>query len=328
MLDRVVEVQRPLPVQPEDAPVALLPRPVKRRLPAFALDRGPAFGQPKFRPAVPVGRHELEIVPARYRLGRDAASMEIVAVARPLVIESEAPFAGASFIDPGRQLHPTRLARRMAAQLRICLIGGTDRIEPECVLDIRQQQLLVLLLVLQAKLDQFARILRQVRAFEQRRHRLVDMRAIPADRVGGRPGQHAALGPRMTRSGRLVIRIEQIAESGIERCVSGLPGQYEGLEEPGRMGAMPFGGAAIRHRLDLLILGRQRFRARLGLRAHGEITVEQAARREVERPVQTDFRVHATIPYRGDNERFGRRTASGCLSSAIREPPVQGGIGE
>ena len=45
--------------------------------------------------------------------------------------------------------------------------------------------------------------------------------------------------------------------------------QDEGLEEPGHMRAMPLGRARVGHRLDDLILGRQKSRAALGLGAHG-----------------------------------------------------------
>src|SRR5262249_8131960 len=40
------------------------------------------------------------------------------------------------------------------------------------------------------------------------------------------------------------------------------------LEEPGRMRAMPFGRTGVRHRLDCLVLRRQRRRAALGLASY------------------------------------------------------------
>ena len=67
------------------------------------------------------------------------------------------------------------------------------------MLDVHEQQLLVLLLVVQAELDE-----RQDRGgpvgrgrLDQPRHGRVDMRAVARHRVRGRPRQQAAPRPRM-----------------------------------------------------------------------------------------------------------------------------------
>ena len=49
------------------------------------------------------------------------------------------------------------------------------------------------------------------------RHRVGDMPAIGQDLADARPGDHAALRPRMTRADRFVVGIEEILVGGIER---------------------------------------------------------------------------------------------------------------
>ena len=73
----------------------------------------------------------------------------------------------------------------------------------------------------------------------------------------------------MARTGGDIIGVEQEGEALVEdliTCVIRL--DQKGLEKPGRVRAMPFGRARVRHRLDRLILRRQRRRAPLGLAAH------------------------------------------------------------
>ena len=95
------------------------------------------------------------------------------------------------------------------------------------------------------------------------------MRAIGCDIVGGRPRDQPALGTRMTRAGGDVIGIEQEGKAFVENFVGRIVRpEQELLEEPGDVRAVPFGRARIRHRLDLLVLGRQRRGARLGFRPH------------------------------------------------------------
>src|SRR3546814_3182242 len=63
---------------------------------------------------------------------------------------------------------------------------------------------------------------------------------------------------RMTLAGLFVIGIEEVGIGRIERSVAGqVRLQQEGLEEPGRMRAMPLRRTRVRHRLNRLVLGRQ-----------------------------------------------------------------------
>ncbi len=82
------------------------------------------------------------------------------------------------------------------------------------------------------------------------------MGAVGQHLIQRRPRQQPAFGPGMPLADRLVIGVEQIAEGRIEGPVAALFRlQQEGLEEPGDVGQVPFGGADVRHGLDLLVLG-------------------------------------------------------------------------
>jgi hypothetical protein len=75
--------------------------------------------------------------------------------------------------------------------------------------------------------------------------------------------------PRVARAGRDVVGIKEISELLVEDPITGkMRDQEELLEEPGRVRAMPFGRARIRHRLHQLVLGAQGSGATLGFRAH------------------------------------------------------------
>ena len=105
------------------------------------------------------------------------------------------------------------------------------------------QQLLVLLLVMQAKLDDGVNIGGQPRHRVARRR--IDMAAILGDLRGGRARQQPARGTRMSRSDRLIVGIEQETERRIEHLIARHMGhQHELLEEPGGVGRCHFAGLA------------------------------------------------------------------------------------
>ena len=107
----------------------------------------------------------------------------------------------------------------------------------------------MLLLVIDAELDQFERVGRKLR--QRALQRFVDMGAVGAHLVERGPAEHAAARARMPRPFRLVIAVEQEGVALVERRVAGqVIAQDEGLEEPGRVGEVPFGGRGVRERLD------------------------------------------------------------------------------
>jgi len=123
------------------------------------------------------------------------------------------------------------------------------------VLGIHQDQLLMLLLVIESELEQ--RLPVAAAALDQVGHGLGHMPAIGQDLFDSRPGDHAALRPRMPRAHGLVVGIEEIFVGRIESPVAGrVCAEQEGLEEPRRVREMPLGRAGIRHRLHGLVFGR------------------------------------------------------------------------
>src|SRR6516164_3110349 len=104
--------------------------------------------------------------------------------------------------------------------------------------EISQQQLLVLLLVMKANL-QNAEYLRQIGILgvrQQALHRHIDMCPVQGDLRARRPCEQAAIGTRMAGPSRNIIGIEQIGEIIIEDAVSGqMLSQQEVFEEPSRM---------------------------------------------------------------------------------------------
>ena len=124
--------------------------------------------------------------------------------------------------------------------------------------DIGEQQFLMLLLVLQADLDDRRQIVEIFRVCDQLRDRRIDMGAIVGDFGHRRPRDQAALRTRLPGTGGDIIRIVEKGEALIEDAIGlEMRPQQELLEEPCHMRAMPFGRARVGHRLDDLVLGRQ-----------------------------------------------------------------------
>ena len=98
-----------------------------------------------------------------------------------------------------------------------------------------------------------------VAAVDQLVHRAVDVRAVARDLLDRRPREQAALRTGMTRTDRLVVRVEEVPEVGIEGAYpASVRLEEERLEEPGRVTAVPLGRAHVGHRLNDLVLGTER----------------------------------------------------------------------
>ncbi len=112
-------------------------------------------------------------------------------------------------------------------------------------------------------------------------------------------------------TGADVIGVEQEGEVGVEGLVAGaVLAEQELLEEPGGVGAVPFGRAGIRHRLDQLILGRQGGGPALGLVADGQKGLHQI--------LGETCRGRRTVTEAGVADRRRILVSSRCLRSRER----------
>ena len=200
------------------------------------------------------------------------------------VVEMEALVGVPDAVDALVQGSPSLVASDRRRQAPSLIIGWTNRILRERVQDVGEHQFLMLLLVIEADLDQgrdgFEGVL--ARCAEEGHHGGVDMAAIGGDLLGAGPGHQAALGTRVPRTGADIIGIEQEGVVRVESFVARtMLGQQELFEEPGGMGTVPFGRACVRHRLDLLVLGGQGRGPALGLVAHAAIRIDEILRKGV-----------------------------------------------
>ena len=116
----------------------------------------------------------------------------------------------------------------------------------EGVQHVGDQQFLVLLFVMQAKVNQRPRVL--VRTWQVCRHRVIDVRPVVRDPRGLRPGQQTTHGPRMAGTHRLVVRIKQEAEIVVEHAIILSRGTQDKLfEKPGDMRPVPFHRTGVGH---------------------------------------------------------------------------------
>jgi hypothetical protein len=167
-------------------------------------------------------------------------------------------------LDPAQRVGSGRRERRAG----IRRLEGVDR---QHVLDVHEQQLLVLLLVVEAELDDRRQLLERtaVEGGDQVTHAGVDVGAVAADVVGARPGDESALGPGVAGADALVVAVEEEPVLVLVRLERRLVlGEHERLEEPGDVRAVPLRRRDVGHRLDGLVLGGQGRGERLGVGAH------------------------------------------------------------
>ena len=135
------------------------------------------------------------------------------------------------------------------------------------MLEVGEEQLLVLLLVVQAQLQQLADLRPVVvrRILDQLVHGAVDMAAVGVDLAYRRPRQQPAFGTWVALADGLVIRVEEVVETRVEFAVAGVERfEQKGLEEPGSVGQMPLGRADVGHRLHDVVLDLERTADLLG----------------------------------------------------------------
>jgi hypothetical protein len=251
-LDRMETVE----AEGEPAPVAALP--VERRLDPVGPNPVPAVGQPEGRSRIAALLNEAQPFGIGDRPVGDLVRGNQGAVARPLAIEGEAVGRSADLDDPAR---PPGAVERGRGRRRFGRRARPDRrlqrILGEGGEHIGQHQFLVLLLVVEAELDQAKRRRRKIgKGSEQG---LVDRGAIGPDLVEARAAQHAPARPRMPLALAVVIGVEQIGVAFVEgRIALDVVAKHEGLEEPAGVGEMPFGRRGFGRRLKSGVGVRQR----------------------------------------------------------------------
>ena len=115
-------------------------------------------------------------------------------------------------------------------------------------------EFLVLLFVLQAKLQEVFDFSRSGAIPQQGEDSVVDVRTIIQNLAQTGAGEQATLGAGEFLADAVVIGIEQHAIRGVERFETGFePFQNEGFEKPAGMRQMPFNRAGIRHGLHLAV---------------------------------------------------------------------------
>ena len=201
----------------EHAPVVgAVVAPVERRLPAELLHRVPAVGEPQLGPVVAVVVNELEPFARAHESVGDSHRLEVHDVTRALVVEGEAGSVVTDLRVGAVHRREVQLGplRRLVLGLEVRRVG---RVAVENVLDVHQQQLLVLLLVVEAERDQPGFF--GVTGVDQCVHRVVDMGAVPRDVGDGRSRQQSALRTRMPGPDGFVVRVEEVRVRGVERLV-------------------------------------------------------------------------------------------------------------
>ena len=234
------------------------------------------FGEPEVCSLVAPIAHEVEIFAVGHEARRDRKWLDPDPVARPLVVEGEgAPggraLGGAYGDQAGVQRNEAQRIGARARHVTRRPVRGPHRVLKERVLDVREQELLVLHLVVQSELDAVDD-LGAARSFERGAHALVDRSPVVQDFGHRGAREHAAPVARMTVAHGVVIRVEEEREAGVIRRRLRKKGrEHELLEKPGGVGEVPLHGARVRHGLNRHVLVRERLDEGLGTASRGRI---------------------------------------------------------
>src|SRR5665213_3661293 len=142
-------------------------------------------------------------------------------MARALAVECETVALMADPDEPAFEGLVSGRARRtlLHRQRAGGFIGRPQRVLCQQVQDVGKQQLLMLLLMMAARLEQFRHVRRRLSAkkfFDGR----IDPLAISVDRCQRGTSEYAAPGPRLTSTDHLVIGVEQEIEILVEYPVA------------------------------------------------------------------------------------------------------------
>ncbi len=176
----------------------------------------------------------------------------------PLVVERETLSLMADLAHSLGHADPLDRRDRFRPFGRPLPIDRERRVLPEEVFEIRDHQLLVLLLVVETDGDGKLQIA-EVTALQYPNHVIIDVLAICEDFLDAGPRDHSTSRTRKLVADRVVVRVEQHPEIRGKVAIAIDGGfQHQRLEKPGRVRQMPLDGTGVRHRLDGAILCRQR----------------------------------------------------------------------
>src|SRR2546430_13385411 len=152
--DRRVGIHRHLAMESQGMPLAIALRPVLGRLPSAGSHGFPSGRKPQFRPAVAAVFDEGDQITMGHGMRGNLERIEPDTVARLLVIEGEIAAGVPELAQAAFESDPPRIACADRSERPLLLIRGLLRIAREQVLQVREDELLMLLLVMQPQLDQ------------------------------------------------------------------------------------------------------------------------------------------------------------------------------
>src|SRR5579859_3683487 len=204
----------------------------------MGLHRFPAVRKPQLRTRVPAVVYERKVFAASCQAYGEAERTQEYFVPRAFIVKVKRFAFSADLIKAFRI--ELRLLLRCAVGRRRRgggLIRGMERIAPESVLDIGDEQFLVLLLMVQAKRHQLLHLGSHGAGLKQLKHVLIDMGAIFADLFQRRARESVAQRLFRLLSHGVVIGVKKIAKLRMERLVSGqVRRKNECLKKPAGMG--------------------------------------------------------------------------------------------
>ena len=227
--------------------------PVQRTLPALRLHHCPAIAEPGACAAVATVIDELLVFGITDHAVRQCMRTDQHAVARRFVVVGESrglwPRRCANLHDLLVARMPAQGARRRRRYRLGLAVSRLQRIAPQRVLDVSQQQFLVLLLVLDAQLHDGAGGLVQQAIAQAALHLRIDGRTVVTHLLQRWPRQHTPARARMHRAYALVVAVEQEIPRWVEHHVLWVGLQHEAFKEPGGVCHVPFAGAGVGHAL-------------------------------------------------------------------------------
>src|SRR5664279_128306 len=123
--------------------------PIEWRFPSTVVHHREPGREPELRALVAAVIDEVEILAIRDEPRCEPEVLEKFAVRRQLVVEREALVLMSDAMHAAAERLPRRFGEHALGQLRALAIDGAKRIHPEDVLDVRDEQLLMLLLVME-----------------------------------------------------------------------------------------------------------------------------------------------------------------------------------